>query len=304
MARHNVVFLTARVLDTPNIRTDANGNYLYGMCYVDVVRGFRKIDDDKKYTRHDRPLIMSAEPEILEKMQTWRANDIVFIKGTVACKSIPKSSVCPNEECITDPNHPEIRTKNKIEDGSLVYVNPIFVEKRTHFEDSKDCEAYLVENREISNQVYVIGTLCREPKKFKTKKGLVVTQYQIALNRKFRIRSDTPEIKTDYPWVKSYGDTAIEDKMRLDVGSVVAIDGVLQARRVTRKCTCANCGMEYNWEDKAMEIVPYEVEYMRDYKTDEDLQTIFNEDVDEIKKKLKGYTDSDEDAENVLSMES
>ena len=58
------------------------------------------------------------------------------------------------------------------------------------------------------------------------------------MNRKFRIQTDPPEIKTDYPWVKSYGENAKEDKNRLRVGSEVYIDGCLQARSVQRHAFC------------------------------------------------------------------
>ena len=74
---------------------------------------------------------------------------------------------------------------------------------------------YLSTVREISNQDYILGTLCRDPKKISPKEGLIVTQYQIALNRKYFIRSDPPSIKTDYPWVKSYGENAISDRKKL-----------------------------------------------------------------------------------------
>lgn len=121
----------------------------------------------------------------------------------------------------------------------------------------------LMNKREISDIALIIASVCREPKMLKTDAGLIITQYQVALNRKYRVQNDPPEIKTDYPWVKSYGANAREDKKRLRIGSVAFYDGYLQARVVHRTTKCEICQEFYNWDDKAMEIVPYETEYMK-----------------------------------------
>jgi hypothetical protein len=100
------------------------------------------------------------------------------------------------------------------------------------------------------------------------KQKLIVTQYQLAIERKFTIREDDPNIRTDYPWVKSYGQNAINDKDRLHLGSQVTVDGCLQARSVNRHATCSTCGCVYDWKDRALEIVPYETEYNNNFYTD------------------------------------
>lgn len=282
MSRHNLAFLTGAVIKAPTIHTDEEGNYVYGMCYLNVVRGFREVGDKKKFMRSDNPIIMTRDQSILKKMETWKENDIIQLKGVIAAKNVLKSSYCPycNE-------------KNQA-DGSLVYINPIFVMTLEHFETFEEALEYLSRVREISNQVYLLGTLCRDPKKISPKEGLTVTQYQIALNRKYFIRSDPPEIKSDYPWVKSYGQNALDDRERLHVGSKVFIDGFIQARSVQKHVTCESCGEKYDWKDRAMEIVPYETEYLYDYYTDEDiakreadaakaaLQSVFGEDTDVV----------------------
>lgn len=291
MARHNIVFLYAQVIKKPIIHYDDEGNFTYGMIYVNVVRGLRDAGDKVKYLKTDHPLLMTKEPQLLDIMKDWEENDIVSVKGTIASKNIKKTSYCSNEECKDENGNP---TRNSV-DGSLLYVNPIFVEKIGHCETKDECMELLANHREISNQVYVVGTLCREPKKIKTKAGLVITQYQVALNRKYKIRTDDPEIKSDYPWVKSYGENAIEDKMRLHTGSVVFIDGFLQARKVKRQVCCERCGKPYGWEDKAMEIVPYEVEYMPGtFYSNEDLEEMHNEKIESIKSRLFSDLSQDE----------
>lgn len=247
-------------MKAPVIQTDDDGNYIYGTCYLNVVRGFREVGDHKRYMKSDNPMIMSRDPSILRIMETWQENDIVQVKGVVAAKNIRKASYC--QHC---------GAKNTAE-GSLVYVNPIFVMTMEHAPDINEALKRLSEMREISNQVYVLGTLCRDPKKVTPKEGLTVTQYQIALNRKYFIRTDPPEIKSDYPWVKSYGENAIEDRQRLHVGSKVFIDGCLQARSVQKHIVCSECGQQYNWKDRAMEIVPYETEYVGNFYTEEEIE--------------------------------
>lgn len=260
MSRHNLAFLTGAVLNKPIIVKNDDGSYVYGMCFINVVRGFRDAGDHKNFMKSDNPIIMTREISVLEEMENWDTNDIVFIKGVIAAKSLQKTSNCPHCE-----------QKNSAE-GTLVYINPIFARKEASCETQEAAMNYLSSIREISNQVYLLGTLCRDPKKIKPKEGLIVTQYQIALNRKYFIRSDPPEIKTDYPWVKSYGDNAVSDREHLHTGSVVFIDGCIQARNVQRHLTCPNCGEDYIWKDRAMEIVPYETEYMRNFYSDEEIE--------------------------------
>ena len=259
MARHNLANLTGFVIRKPEIHVNDQGEFLYALCTISVVRGYREVGDKKLFMKSDNPIIMSNDPSNISKMSTWEENDIVQIKGVIAVKTITKSNTCVHCGEI-----------NKTE-GALVYINPIYSLKLAHCNTQEEAINMLSELREISNQIYVIGTLCRDPKTILTKEGLTITQYQIALNRKYFIRSDPPEIRSDYPWVKSYGDHAKEDRLRLHTGSVVFVDGCIQARSVQKHIICESCGQEYTWKDRAMEIVPYDTEYLRDYYTDEDL---------------------------------
>ena len=225
---------------------------------------------------------MSRDPNVIKEMAAWQQFDIVEIKGTIAAKAVGKSSFC--QHC---------GAKN-VAEGVIVYVNPIFAKKRGHFQTQDECLQYLTENREVSNMVFVFGTLCRDPKKISPKEGLTITQYQIALNRKFRIKEDAPEIRADYPWVKSYGENAIADRKHLHVGSQVFIDGCLQARKVNRHTVCAVCGQRYDWADRAMELVPHDTEYIGNYYTEEEAEArqaqIASEKSVGLLRSLKGIT--------------
>ena len=258
MARHNLVFLYGYITFI-QIHTMPSGES-YAQAYMTVARAQRNAGDHKEHMKLDNPLIMSRDPEIIKEMSDWKINDFVEIKGTIAARAARKGSHCPNCEA------------RNVKEGVVVYINPIFAKKRASFETQDECLQYLSNNREVSNQVFTFGTLCTDPKKITPKEGLIVTQYQIALNRKFRIQADPPEIRTDYPWVKSYGDNAIQDRIHLHIGSQVFIDGCLQARNVNRHAVCENCGQKYDWKDKAMEIVPFETEYIFNCYTQEEYE--------------------------------
>lgn len=259
MARHNNVFLLGAIQSKATIRIDNQGNYVAAVCPIRVMRGTRDVGDGRYTPKYDSPFIWSQNPELIEQMAKWEVGDMVEVKGTIATKTIQKSSTCP--QCKESVRN----------EGVLVYINPIHFLTVTHCETEDEMIEFLTAHQEISNQVQIIGTLVRDPKKISPMVGLMVTQYQIAINRKFKTQSDLPEIKTDYPWIKSYGNNAEQDKKHLHIGSNIFIDGCVQARGVTRHAVCPNCQAKYDWRDNAMEIVPFSTEYLSNFYSDEDI---------------------------------
>ena len=293
MARENTLRLRGAVTKDPTI-VKRDDEYLYAQAKVAVVRAARDTGNDPvKDIVVDIPLIMTRDVNAIKEIESWKANDIVDIKGVLTCKRILKGSHC--HHC---------NARNSVM-GVLVYVLPIFAEKIVSLKDSDECMRYLAEHREISNNAFVIGTVVNEPKFFagKGRKKPNTLQYQIALNRKYRITTDDPNIRTDYPWVKSYGLNALEDKERLIIGSEVMIDGCIQAREFSREVLCGQlhdeigdpvfdddgnpvfdkridgCGEKYSWYDRTLEIVPYTTEYLTGYMTDLMLGKIDEDDV-------------------------
>jgi hypothetical protein len=297
MGKMNIAFLYARISKTPVIsKNEDTGEYNYGMVYVDTVRSLRHVEDGVKFIRHDHPLVMSMEAEILDKMSEWKENDIVYIKGVITTKTIMKSSFCP--DCLDDSGKPY---KNQVK-GNLVYITPIYVKKAGEYgEDKKAAVEDIVNNREISNQVFVLGTLIRDPKMITTKKGVQITQYPIALNRKFNIRTDDPAIKTDWPIVKTYGENARDDKIFLRYQAEIMVDGFLQARTVQRHCTCGKCGKDYVWADHLMELVPYETEYISGHRTEEEVQAEHQKSIEQVRQSLFKSEYKDDLEENLKS---
>ena len=288
MSRQNIAFMLARVRKAPSISKNLEtGEYNHAMCYVDVVRSLRPIDDGVKFVKHDYPLIISREKEIIDEMETWEENSIIYLKGTLSTRRIVKASYCP--KCEDEDGN---ATKNEYE-GNLVYITPIYTKKIRDYDNKQEAIDHLINNREISNQIYILGTLLKDPKLITTKQGVQITQYPIAINRKFTIRTDDPSIRTDYPIVKSYGEQAREDKTYLKYQADVIIDGFIQARTLTRKCKCKKCGEIYEWKDHAMELVPYDVEYVSGYKTKEEAEEEYQHSIEEYKQMLfnSGFKD-------------
>ena len=237
MARLNVAHLYGVVENDPHITIDKTTHEpIAAMVYIHVVRGPRSDHSGRKYMKHDYPLVITLDRSMVYEIATWKKNDVITMKGTVSSKHVAKPSYCPT---CKDENEQAVENMAQ---GLLVYITPIYARKIQSFETKQEALSHIIEAKEISNEVYVYGVLTRDPKYFRTKNGTIITQYQIALNRKYRIRTDDPEVKTDWPWVKSYGEQAIEDKLRLQQGSHIIMDGVMQARTVHRKTKCKVCG--------------------------------------------------------------
>jgi hypothetical protein len=254
------------------------------MAFINVGRGTRDTGDGYRFMKGDNPIIMTKEPELVEQISTWHTYDIVMVKGIIATRTIMKPSFCPY-----------CKTKNAAP-GALVYVYPVYAEKRCHLDSADECIRYLSGHREISNIAYVFGRLVKDPQQITTRDGLKITQYPIEMYRKVRIRYDDPSVRADFPWVKSYGKNAEEDMKCLIKGSEIYVDGCLQTRSVQRHIVCGQaygqngkaekdengnprmrvkpngvidgCGRQYEWMDRATEIVPYEVEYLKNYNRD------------------------------------
>lgn len=294
MAIHNLVINYAQLKQAPQIAIDRNtGIPINGYVVVKTIRADRFIDDgNDSPIKEDYPIIFTTDPAILQEMQTWSKNDMVEIKGTFATRKINKSQTCP--KCGT-----------RVEkEGELSYINPIYAKKRGHVSNDDDAHANLVENREISNIAFMLGRICIEPKKIVTAKNKVIVQYPLAVNRKYRNKFDEIDEKTDYPWIKEYGEMATNDLEKIHVNTIVFVDGCVQARTIKRACTCPNCKIKFEWPDKTMEIAPYSVEYVDNYYTDEDILKMKEEESNKhMTKEDFDKTEESKDEDNVLSEE-
>lgn len=151
--------------------------------------------------------------------------------------------------------------------------------------DKQSLEQYafyhLVSRQEISNQVYIMGTLCMEPEYYANEDNRLQTcQFPIASNRIRRIIEDGAEKKTDYPWVKCFGPMAEQHSMCLHINSTIFINGAIEARDIEISMICENCQESFLAKSSSIEIVPYHIEYIDDCIIPES-DRIYEEEYDE-----------------------
>lgn len=281
MAKHNVVNLYGLVLGMPMIqKNDVTGAFERGQCKIVISDGTRDIGDKMDNIKFNKPLIMSGDPDQIALMATWKTNDMVQIKGALTTMNISKKICCPHCREVTRVP------------GTIAFITPIhskIIERNLSEEKGveilkKDCE--------ISNQILLIGDLCRDVSYF-SDEGKKISTYQLAVNRKFFVKGDVVENRTDYPYIHSFGDQAFSDQIALRTGSQVLIDGMLQTKDFKRVSKCENneCdhfGEEFEWKDWTMEVIPYAVEYLKDYTTREEYEEMEKEKTEELKQKLFG----------------
>lgn len=249
MARENFVLLHGQVRQDPQI-TIKDGAIVKAMFTMRVLRRpTTNVELAGSKLQIDCPVIYTRNEEMALQIQKLRIGDMVDIKGVISSRECRKSTYCP-----------ECGNKN-VKDGNIVYITPIYLCQRDNADETSGLKL-LKERAEVSNVVNVIGNLCREPGYYVDGNGRKYAQYQLAVNRRFRIKEDMEEVKTDYPWVKTFGKQAYDDSLCLHVGSSVYVNGAIQTREIERTCVCENCEAEYKWNDAVAEIVPYYIGYL------------------------------------------
>lgn len=233
-------------------------------------------------------------PALFDKIleEHWAPGDAILIKGTLTAKTFTKK----NHGC---PNGHTNREKSP-----LTFITPIDSWRVDSFGNSSEQECYskklkfLSDHREISNNLVLGGFLASDPRKVKSKDGVVGISFPFAMDRKYFQASD-PETRSDVLFVKAYGEQALnEDRLRLKHKSELTIEGFMQMRPVKRRSICREplldengdyildelgnpmvCGEHYTWEDKIWEVVPFisGIDYHRDCRTDEEIEALIAE---------------------------
>lgn len=255
MAKENRVTFRGYVRKDPQIFVNEDGTPAEARLRVITIRRIPDPDIIKTITLTFSELrIITKNQRMIKEIAKIKSGDFIDGTGVLTTKIVLKSKVCP----VCQGN-----VKNSVE-GSMTYVTPLFIEIMESGLTDEEGLKLLQKRSEISNVFQCIGALVRDvnfyfdPEKPNTK----VSQYQIAINRKYTIREDGPEIKTDYPWVKTFGEQALEDSETLSEGSVVYINSFLQSRIAKRHLTCSQCGTEYDFNDEILEVLPWGVEYL------------------------------------------
>lgn len=254
MARENIAFLHGQIMTNPKIYQTEDGILTRAITAIKVLRrpyinGNGEVLGGKLYV--DCPIIMTGNEDFIRKFLRMQQGDMIDIKGVLTTREVTKSTIC--KKC----GH-----KNSVL-GNSVYITPIYVCKREEKLDTMAGFEILKERNEISNMFILMGNLCRPPQFFADESFNYSTcQYQIAVNRKYHIRDMGTDERTDYPWIKSFGQQAKQDALRLREGATIYVNGGMQTREIVRSTQCEECGAEYTWKDTASEIIPYSVEYL------------------------------------------
>lgn len=286
MAVHNQIILYAQVQKEPVIMKNNLGQYERGNLAVTVVSGQRETGlysrktDVLNHINYFNLPIFTGNPTMIEIMDGLSVGDIILVKGTLTTKNAVKSKKCA--KC----------GKEHTKDGTITFISPIHIEPLEKGLSVEDGAEKLRQNNEVSNLATLIGTICNPPEIVVDNKKATVAQFQIAINRKYFIADDDVENKTDYPWVKVYGREKVDDVMlRCSVGTVVFVDGFLKVRKypeMTIKCDNPDCDGEMLWKDWTVDVLTYAVEYLDNWKSDEELEKEKAELLDQTKKDIFG----------------
>lgn len=291
MARHNEVTLYGAVMDDPKLLYNTSDEQskerklVRTMGILSVLRGIRDFGAVDKRIRIDLPIVLSQNEKMMKAMSAWKKGDIILLRGTLATVNYNNLLRCPH--C----------GKTETVPATMTFVNPIYMKIENRELEAAEANREMRKNAEISNRVTIIGKCCTKPEMFITDKGQHITNYQLDVMRKYRIKEDQESNKHDFPFVKSYGFVAENDYYAVQENGLVFVDGAIQTREYLRTHTCPECGEAYQYKDTTTEIVPYSTEYLTGCKTMEEVEeqkkqeaieagqlaraAIFNDDVDE-----------------------
>lgn len=290
MARLNNVSLFGIVAEDPIIiMDDATGGYRKGQAFL-VVASANRENGISTNVFYSKPFLYSEDPDIVAEMSKWKKNDLVAVKGVITTLNANKGTICAH--CHKKSSRP----------GEVSLITPIYVEARYTGLEEKEATRILNEKREISNQVYLLGSLCDDVngrKESTIYKDIIsqssykgIAAYQIAVDRKYYLKQDVPTNRTDYPHIISVGAKAEQDLKCIHKGSMVLVDGMVVTREFRRTVTCPHCGKQFDWPEKVLEVLTFGTEYLADFMTPEEYDKLQAEKLQAIKNDI--FTSSTE----------
>lgn len=292
MARENTVIIHGVVAAKPVVSINSDGEPVIGAFFVLAVRRGRA---SRELLLHggvysDRLLVQSRNSRVIKEMiAVLREGDTVTLKGTLSTLDVPRKFKCGacghitvKDEAVSvfiDPIF--IKAGENIRDKNIADIrNDVASEKRLSKKEAQEkikkaleikYNEYVAENSEISNMFFGFGVVLNEPNFYDQREnGMATCDFQISTDRARRITEDGPEKKADYPWVKTYGDTARDAAQYLKTGSVIFIDGAISAKLHTQNYTCENCGNPVTKPVLSTNIVPYRIEYLQNWNHPDD----------------------------------
>lgn len=192
----------------------------------------------KKSERTDNPIIIVADKEsiakVLEIEPAIKAGENIFmnIEGKISTFNVQMRVICSNGDCKL-PFHRQV-TKT--------------------FVTAKEANFFRTDNPIYINDIFSLGSVVSPVKSEQVGEDNQRTKYKLGLNE-----SST---KADYPYVVSFKEQAVSDKLRLVLKSQVAVKGFFQTRKSPVGCTCPVCSTFSAVEVTTGEIFATGVEYL------------------------------------------
>ena len=190
-----------------------------------------------------------SEEQARKMYEEFKIGSFVMVRGMVSTKMVQKVIKC--EGCGKE------YTSDALVTEVIAYSAPVHL--------NGEYEAN--ELKEFANNLHMIGAVCSEIQSRQSPSGVSMTQYQVAVNRKYHVKEK--EDKTDFPWVKTFGRQAEEDEKHLKVSSQIYINGAIQTREVSKTIVCDECESTIKYVENLGEIVPQDVEYLNNCVFDE-----------------------------------
>lgn len=177
--------------------------------------------------------------EISKKMhpnwQQIQRGKLLMLEGSIKTEPKEQEIICPN--C------------GRINIEKYIFTT-VLAQKMFILEPTPD-EMYM-------NNVVLLGVVCKE-QEFKyipgTSSDVANMKYLLAVNRR------QPQL-SDYPWISTFANQAQEDAKRLNVGSQILVEGVLNTRYAAKNIYCEACGESINISEPQTEVMGVSVEYL------------------------------------------
>ena len=261
MATHNQVRVIGYLLKDPQIINEGEDG---GEKVIFLIRTTHSDIEGYPCMKFQDIMVYYDGRHLMPKLKSLKCLDLVDIKGVFNILSLTKTSRCPGCGAV-----------NIKENGTATFIYPIALHKlnglQVDFERDEEIPERILQEHyeEVSNQALIIGTVVSDPEALKIS-GVPCCRYRLGVDRKYYIKTQS-DLTADYPWVYSFLQQAERDFRHLKKGSVILVDAFIQNRRVEGYMTCAQCGAQYRFPDAATEFIPFSVEYLSDFITDEEL---------------------------------
>lgn len=238
MARENSFTFIGQVVNVPIVLLNEESNN-YRITFTLLVVRRKGRTDYPKINVFDL-----TEEEARNYVQIMRPGVFAMIRGMIATSVVKKPIRC--EIC------GKISKIDTLNTEVISYGRPYVMKEKP---DPKEIV-------EFSNRGIVLGSLCTEVYRRDGVNGGPAAQFQIAISRKYHTMDMKEDKRTDYPWVKVFGDVALDCLKRLRRSAQIYSMCAFQTRDVMRHVKCEHCENLLVYEERVGELVPYDVEFL------------------------------------------